>query len=291
MIAARRGTLTMSPHRWLLDETYRLDGFGFRVRSDMPDAPEAFDRLLGPIRCAGPVDAEYSLAVEPRGAAPYALYFGDRMIQVAGSGAWMFDRVMADVTERALFENAKVVALHAGAVSLDGMGVVLPATAGSGKSTLTCALVIDGFDLLSDEAALIDPLDGAVKPFLRPIALERPSFDVLPGIFERLPEAYRSFRSGRIYLGADDLRAGCVGRPSGVAHIVFPRYEAGATTELVPVGRAEALAEMITGCFNRRTFGPRSVEILARVVRDATCHRLLIGDLSSAVRAVRSLIR
>ncbi len=281
----------MSPQRWLLDETYRLDGFGFRVRSDMPEAPEALDRLLGPIRCPGPVDAEYSLAVEPRGAAPYALYFGDRMIQVAGSGAWMFDRVMADVTERALFGNTKVVAVHSGAVSLGGVGVLLPATAGSGKSTLTCALVIDGFDLLSDEAALIDPVDGTVRPFLRPIALERPSFDVLPGILERLPDAYRSFRSGRVYLGPDDLRTGCVGPPSAVAHIVFPRYEAGARTALVPVGRAEALAEMTTGCFNRRAFGPRSVEILARVVRGATCHRLSIGDLPSAVHAIRGLVR
>jgi hypothetical protein len=281
----------MASNRWLLDETYRLDGFGFRLRSDMPDAPEALDRLLGPIRGPGPVDAEYSLAVERRGAAPYALYFGDRMIQVAGSGAWMFDRVMADVTERALFANRKVVAVHAGAVSLGGAGVLLPATAGSGKSTLTCGLVIDGFDLLSDEAALIDPGDGTVWPFLRPIALERPSFDVLPGLFERLPDAYGSFSSGRVYLGADDLRAGSAGRHCSVRHVVLPRYRSGARTELVAIGRADALAEMTIGCFNRRAFGPSSVEVLASVLRDSTCHRMTIGDLPSAVHAIRTLVQ
>jgi HprK-related kinase A len=57
--------------------------------------------------------------------------------------------------------------LHAGAVESNGLALLLPAVPGSGKSTLTAALSMRGWRLLSDEFGAIDPLLGTVHAVLK----------------------------------------------------------------------------------------------------------------------------
>lgn len=56
--------------------------------------------------------------------------------------------------------------IHAGAVVIDGVGVVLPGKSGAGKSTLVAALVHSGAVLLSDEYVPID-VRGQLAAFPR----------------------------------------------------------------------------------------------------------------------------
>ena len=56
-------------------------------------------------------------------------------------------------------EVAKFFLLHAGAVSKDGVGIVLPGASKSGKSCLMVALVREGYQYFSDEIAAIDGVD------------------------------------------------------------------------------------------------------------------------------------
>ena len=282
----------MLREEWLFDETLRLARFDFRVRSDLPESVIPLQRLLGPLSCSEPVsgDCVYSLTVQSDGFSSYALYFGEDPVDRTDSGAWMFDQIMVHVTERSLFQNRDVLALHAGAVSLGGTGVLLPAAAGHGKSTLTCGLVVDGFDFLSDEAALLSLDEPVVHPFPRPIALEPPSLEVLPGLRERLARTYGAFLGGRAFLAGEDLRAGSAGKPCRVRHVVLPEYVEGARTVLSSLGKAEALVEMTEQCFNRAAIGGPTLEVLGRVLEGSTCHRLTVGDLPAAVAAIRQLV-
>ena len=54
--------------------------------------------------------------------------------------------------------------LHAGAVERDGLALLLPAMPGSGKSTLTAALSLRGWRLLSDEFGAFDPGRASSAP-------------------------------------------------------------------------------------------------------------------------------
>jgi hypothetical protein len=53
--------------------------------------------------------------------------------------------------------------LHAGCLARDGCGVLLAGPSGSGKSTLTAALVVEGWDFLSDDTVFLKTQGGATS--------------------------------------------------------------------------------------------------------------------------------
>jgi hypothetical protein len=57
--------------------------------------------------------------------------------------------------------------VHAGVVELDGRAIVMPALPGTGKSTLTAALVTRGARLLSDEFGIVDLEDARLHPLVQ----------------------------------------------------------------------------------------------------------------------------
>jgi hypothetical protein len=83
--------------------------------------------------------------------------------------------------------------LHAGAVSWQDKGLVLPAPSGRGKTTLTLKLVLGGFRFLSDEVACIRFGSLHVQPFFRALNLDDHSLNLLenpcwPGDMRRRPQ-------------------------------------------------------------------------------------------------------
>lgn len=70
------------------------------------------------------------------------------------------------------------VVLHAGAVARNGRATVLVGGSGYGKSTLTLELVRRGWQLLSDDFAMVRP-DGVVDPFPRRVNLTESSLALL----------------------------------------------------------------------------------------------------------------
>jgi hypothetical protein len=68
------------------------------------------------------------------------------------------------------------VFVHAGAVAVDGRGIVLPGPSGAGKSTLTEALVRRGAEYFSDEFAVIGD-GGLLWPLPSWLSLRLPGGD------------------------------------------------------------------------------------------------------------------
>ena len=292
-------TVASDSHGWMYDRSFRAFEFDFSVRSDLQDAPEALDRLLGPFRTdgadgGGPV---YALTRGTSGSKPpaegawYELFLdGDSIQRVANPGS-MVDWLVADLSRRAIESTDRFVAVHAGVVSLDGLAAVLPAAPGAGKTTLTAGLTRAGFSFLSDEVAAIDPETARVHPFPRPILMDTTSMDVLDGLRDRLPPVYEGFRLQRFHLAPDDLRIGALGDPCRIGVIVAPAYGRGTETRLEPMGRAETLMHLANCTFNLDRFRGEGFEALARVASDCPGYRLAIGDLRSAISVVSDLLR
>ena len=55
----------------------------------------------------------------------------------------------------------------------------MPGDPGAGKSTLTAALMLSGWRLLSDEIALVDRDDGLLRRLARPVSLKNASIDII----------------------------------------------------------------------------------------------------------------
>jgi len=191
-----------------------------------------------------------------------------------------------DEPTQALEGVADKLALHAGAASWRGGAAILPAPSGSGKTTLTAALARDGFEYLSDEAALVDPTTLEVHPFPRPLWVRGDSIAALGGLRERLPPwvADRSV----VHVAPSDL--GRPGKPGPIAALVAPRFRKGSRTTFEPMSRAAAVTLLADNSFNFRLFGARGVEILAAALDGVPCGRLTYGDLGEAVEVVREVV-
>src|SRR5205823_11329447 len=143
-----------------------------RVRTGLLDIALPLDRSLSRFAIAdangGPV---YEARRRSRADRYIVLYRNGRSVRRSDSSADVVDWLLWDVSARAISRAREFLAIHAGAVSWNGTGVILPAPQDSGKTTLSAALIGAGFSYLCDEAALIDARTGQVHPFPRPLSM------------------------------------------------------------------------------------------------------------------------
>ncbi len=70
--------------------------------------------------------------------------------------------------------------MHAAVLARNGQALMLPGFPGAGKSTLCASLALcDGWRLLSDELAILDPADVQLIPHPRPISVKNRSIDIV----------------------------------------------------------------------------------------------------------------
>jgi hypothetical protein len=245
-------------------------------------------RFLAPFEAeVGDGACTYELRREPREARPWAVYRdGDRLVR-GNVVATILEFVLWDVSRNAIASAHGFFSVHAAVASWRGRGILLPAPADSGKSTLVAGLTRAGCAYLTDEAALIDPATAMVHPFPRSLWLERASIDA---VFGPDPGALR-WRTGRqFHVRPADLRPRSIGRPCPIRYVIAPAYTSGARTELVPISRAEALTALARQSFFLGRFGGDGVRLLGRVVGSAECYRVRVGDLDDAVEQILRML-
>jgi HprK-related kinase A len=179
-----------------------------------------------------------------------------------------------------------VLLLHAGVVERAGRALLLPALPGSGKSTLTAALATRGFRLLSDEFGALSLADGTLLPVLRPIALKNESIEVIRAFSPSatIGPVFPRTRKGRVaHLAPTGPSVAQRHVPARPALIVFPRFMAGAETQLEPMGRAQAFAKLAANSFNYEMLGPDGFDAMANLIETCVCYRLHFSDLGEAV--------
>lgn len=183
--------------------------------------------------------------------------------------------------------------LHGGVVAREEGAMILPGVPGAGKSTLTAYLMHRGWRLFSDEFTLLAPDSLVLQPFPRLIPLKNESIDV---IGREVPEArfgprIPNTRKGlvaHLCPGTEHLRRMQEGARPRL--IVFPRYAAGAPTELSVLPKAEAFAELTNNAFNYVLLGAQGFELVADLVDATRCYRLRYSDLADANRLLMILM-
>ena len=183
--------------------------------------------------------------------------------------------------------------LHAGVVARAGLGVLIPAVPGSGKSTLTAALAGRGFRLLSDEFGVVRLRDHRLLPLVRPIALKNESITALAAF---APEAvigptFRNTRKGDVAHVAPTRESVAARNESAVpALVLFPQFRRGAALSIEAVDDALAFVKISGNSFNYEILGERAFEAVARLVQGCRCYRITYGDMEQAVAAVSELL-
>jgi hypothetical protein len=265
---------------WVACDNYRMLSVAFTARSADADFAAALRWHLAPFRHRDPepdsisIDlfvAEEDRASDPR---PYSFFIDDRpqyrdyrMADVLAHALWAVHGLVPRRAREFLF-------LHAGAATRDGQAVLVPAPMEHGKSTLVLALLLQGFDYLSDELGALDPVTARALPFPKRITLDQDSLRFFPGLEDRLADRIGlSAQLAHRYVRPEDVGVKA-GGPVPVRWLVFPTLDWNGPPRLSSLPRAEAVKEMAAHCFNLYRHKDRGVLLLARLAKEAQAFRL-----------------
>lgn len=182
--------------------------------------------------------------------------------------------------------------LHAAVLERDGRAMVLPGDPGAGKSTLTAALMLSGWRLLSDEITLVDRDDGLLVGLGRPVSLKNASIDVIRQAFPEAvigAPAYDTHKGTVAHVRPTAASVARVGEKARPAWIVFPRWRAGSPPRLTAHSRADAFLHTASHAFNYSLLGGLGFELNATLVDASACHDFEYSRLDDALRVFAEL--
>lgn len=182
--------------------------------------------------------------------------------------------------------------LHAAVLERNGACVIMPGEPGAGKSTLTAALMLSGWRLLSDELALIDRDDGLLVGLARPVSLKNASIEVIRGFdaTARLGESAYDTHKGTVnHLRPSALSVAQVGRKGRPAHVVFPRWQAEAPTSLTARSKADAFEHLANHAFNFSLLGRLGFQLNAALIESCDCWDFSYSRLDEALAVFEGL--
>jgi len=166
--------------------------------------------------------------------------------------------------------------LHAGVLALPGASgvAVLPGGIGAGKTTLVLHLARRGLGYRSDEMAFVPADSTDAVPCLRPLNLKRGSFAAAGEIVDLTPGPGVFANPQGSLVDPARIDPSRISQPGDAAALpvrllLFPRFEAGASFSLTPLGKSRAGLELMQCLVNARNLPehgfPETVRLAATV--------------------------
>jgi hypothetical protein len=184
-----------------------------------------------------------------------------------------------------------LIFLHAGAVSNGRHCILMPGIPGCGKSTLTAALALEGFQYICEDIAPIVRESWNVASVRTRICLREggclalkekyPDLETVPGT----PRWGKQLR----YLTPPDSNADSIQLP--VHCIIFPEYAPGATFQLVPISSEEILAQLIqTGAWFSEPQDENRIKELLDWIQATPGYQLRYRNFEEAKTSIKALM-
>jgi hypothetical protein len=182
--------------------------------------------------------------------------------------------------------------LHAGAVSIDGQGVLLTGRAGAGKSTTTISCLLDGWDYLGDDFVALSAASDAtylvhgVYGMAHLVVPHVSAFRELPARAVHFPVA-----DGKAVVDLAGTFGARMAASARIRAVVLPRITPGGDTRLVPASKSAAMLAMApASMFLRGSANPAAFHLMAALVENVPTYWLEMGqDLSTIAPALRPL--
>jgi hypothetical protein len=251
---------------------FRCFGRVFCIRTDSEEVAEFLATLYEPMLNETSQQAVVFSLVTPDGRTYGSVHRDQVHLRASAVPSVLLGTLVWAINRLVIQPDSDAVVLHAAAADLDGRAVVLPAPMESGKTTLVAGLLGHGLNYLTDEAVELEA-DDAVSGYPKPLSIDPGSWHVLAHLEPKVSPVVRPYLEEQWQVAAASLSE--VVPRSQVAAIVFPRYVAGAATDLARLPPATAL-RLAVAC----TFGPENA-----IISSAQMHRL--GGVFTRVPAYR----
>ena len=200
--------------------------------------------------------------------------------------------VFSALLHYACAERDSIATLHAGAVSNGHTALVLAEAGGSGKSTLTAALLTRGYRYLSDDAVPLERSSGHAIPVPITLNLKPGSVPVLADLYPELPSlpAWRSGNRRLRFLPPPAFARHRPDRAYPVAALVFPRYQPNAEPDLQPLDPVAVLTRLMeTDTLLDRPLNPAKISELCAWIEATPAYTLRYRDLAAALATLATL--
>lgn len=182
--------------------------------------------------------------------------------------------------------------IHSAVLERNGRVLIMPAPPGSGKSTLCAALVLNGWRLLSDEMALLDPKTGLVVPSPRPISLKNKSIEIIKHLASAEsfgPIAYDTMKGTVAHMRVPTASIERAAEPGLPGWVVFPKYVADTAAQLIYRQKASSFMQLAENSFNQNVLGKSGFEALANLIDQSDCYDFSYGRLDEAISIFSAL--
>lgn len=258
---------------------------GTRVRVVVEDCgvSRRVERLLEafPPAGAGPTDVVFALRRGDPRHRTHDLHGPDGQLLSTGHLHTVLLHLVSALTEAAV-SRFDGLAVHSGAVAIDGRAVAMVGASGVGKTTLTACCLQAGFDYVSDEALCLSSGSGRVVPFPKPLAVSGDSATLL-GLPWR-----RWAAKDLVTPAALEARATVDALP--LAHVVLLARTGLGSGVPIEQPTSTMVATLLSMAFNAYRDPAGSVALASAVARSARCWTLDIGDPHQGAAELRALL-
>lgn len=203
-------------------------------------------------------------------------------IEDADTLLWHLDK---SLTLALQYRRPDLYFIHAAAVAFAGGVGVLAAPPGTGKSTLTLALLERGFTYLSDELAPIDIRGRLVHPYAHAVNLK----STPPHPLRLLPG---TVAIGRRFHVPTCLLPGAVAsqEPLPLVAFIFPERTSESPAGCRRIGPSVAAVHLIANALNALAHRNAGLDVAVSLARRIPCFQVNICDLSSACADIEAVM-
>ncbi|XOF33679.1 MAG: hypothetical protein ACL93V_17070 [Candidatus Electrothrix sp. YB6] len=189
--------------------------------------------------------------------------------------------LLNEIIFQCLENNDSGPAVHAAAVLCGKKGVLIPGNTGAGKSTFAAWLTACGCGYLTDELVILSGDEYRIQPFTRPVTLRPEAAAALA------PYVRFNNDSAKILTGDSGfmvphrlLNPAFTPATPRPALILFPRFRAGARTELTKLTPGRGCSRLMECYVNARNIPGHGISGLARLSRDVPILQLTYGSFA-----------
>ncbi len=284
-----------APLCWYSERMYRMLDTSVKIRYATSEQEEWVHPIVAHLADDMPGLHQAEISIVPHGEAVVLLVDGSPADAVSHIGA-LGPSVKGNFLTLALNNLPYLFQIHAGVLERNGSCLLLPAIAGSGKTSLTAGLMHAGWRYLSDETAPIASDTLRVRPVPLALASKPGAWPLLSPLFPEVGGLRTHLREDgkhvRYLVPPPALRAHDNGEGYDVRWVVFPSYQPEVKSELLPLSKVDTLRRLLAECLSLpRRLDPGEIGKLVEWAATVEGYGLPNSDLAEAVGLVNSLCK
>ncbi|MDH3375624.1 MAG: hypothetical protein OEQ39_01470 [Gammaproteobacteria bacterium] len=245
------------------------------VNYDGPAAKSVVDFLYHDMPAPRSDDDEVVLAVASPEAEQFTMSRNGKELYSGQSSGMLANLLVGETIYNLADRSRGGLVFHAGAVSWDGAGVLLPGKTGAGKTTLTAWLVARGLNYLTDELIYIKTGANRFDAFTRPLNVKAAALPLLQDEFAIDPAEHGSLVCQQATLVPHRALNAQQHREQPLLRlVVFPEYVRDGYFRVERLSAAQTGLRLMGCLVNARNLDGHGFDEVARLSRSITAYSL-----------------